>query len=63
MKLNVSVGDCVREHIEVQKCKMSGIVIYVHPKGRYYTAEFVGPTGLTFRESFTGVRYLTTSYR
>lgn len=63
MKLDVKVGDYVHERIEGISGKMSGIVIYVHPKGRYYTAEFVGPTGLTFRESFTGVKYKTTSYK
>ena len=62
-KVKVNVGDYVSERIEGHSGKMSGIVIYVHPKGLYYTAEFVGPTGLTFRESFTGVRYLTTAYR
>lgn len=63
MKPKVNVGDRVSEHSEIHNCTMSGIVVYVHPKGRYYTVEFVGPTGLTFRESFTGVRYFNTPYR
>ena len=28
-----------------------GTVVYIHPKGRYYTLEFTFPDG-TFRESF-----------
>ena len=63
MKTNVSIGDRVSEFVEIHNRTMSGTVIYVHPKGRFYTVEFVGPTGETFRECFTGVRYKTTSYK
>lgn len=29
-----------------------GTVVYIHPRGRFYTLEFVFPRG-TFRESFS----------
>ena len=34
-----------------QRGEAIGTVVYIHPKGRYYTLEFTFPDG-TFRESF-----------
>ena len=31
---------------------MTGEVVYIHPRGRYYTAEFICGNGKRFRESF-----------
>lgn len=60
MRESVHVGDMVVRGIKEGKEDNSvkpykGIVIYVHPKGRFHTVEFVvGPD--TFKESFFGVR-------
>lgn len=35
-----------------QRGEAVGTVVYIHPKGRYYTLEFTFPDG-TFRESFS----------
>ena len=31
---------------------MTGEVVYIHPRGRFYTAEFTCENGKIFRESF-----------
>ena len=31
---------------------MTGTVVYIHPRGRFYTAEFTCENGKKFRESF-----------
>ena len=44
-RIRLSKG-CVQKH-EIAE----GTVVYIHPKGRFYTLEFNLPTG-SFRESF-----------
>lgn len=55
-KTNVKVGDIVREKLMFDKGKSTqlyeGVVIYVHPEGRFYRAEFQLPGGKV-RESFS----------
>ena len=34
---------------------MKGVVVYIHPQGRYHTVEFELLTGGKIRESFQGV--------
>lgn len=65
MLLAVQVGDTVlrkpetfRRYDEEEKkhtqAAMRGKVVYVHPKGRYHTVEFM-TSGGPIRESFQGV--------
>lgn len=35
---------------------MTGVVVYIHPRGRFYTLEFTCENGTKFRESFKLVR-------
>ena len=35
---------------------MTGRVVYIHPRGRFYTVEFACENGVKFRESFKLVR-------
>lgn len=37
---------------DVRDRLMTGEVVYIHPQGRYYTAEFTCENGKRFRESF-----------
>lgn len=47
----IHLHDTVTRHIEATNRKATGTVVYIHPKGRYYTVEFY--LGLyKFRESF-----------
>lgn len=34
---------------------MRGVVVYVHPKGRFHVVEFANQRGDTIRETFDGV--------
>lgn len=36
--------------------KTEGVIVFCHPKGRFYTVEFTTPKG-KFRECYTDVRY------
>lgn len=36
----------------VQDIPMTGEVVYIHPRGRFYTLEFTCENGMKFRESF-----------
>lgn len=48
---NIHLGDTVTRRIEATDRKATGTVVYIHPEGRYYTAEF--DLGLyKIRESF-----------
>lgn len=53
---NVKVGDIVTERLMFDKGKSAasyeGVVIYVHPEGRFYRAEFELPGGKV-REAFS----------
>lgn len=53
---NVKVGDTVMERLMFDKGKslvpFKGTVIYVHPEGRFYRAEFELP-GCKIREGFS----------
>lgn len=59
----MQVGDKVKlvPSVLVDECNhkgskpLKGTVVYVHPKGRFYTVEFPCPFGRSFRESFAGV--------
>lgn len=47
----IHLGDTVTRHIEATSRTATGKVIYIHPEGRYYVAEF--DLGFyKFRESF-----------
>lgn len=56
----MKLGDKVTERVGynpfglsvVQDVLMTGEVVYIHPQGRYYTAEFTCENGKRFRESF-----------
>ena len=52
----VKMGDIVMERIQLDKGKSTipykGTVIYVHPEGRFYRAEFQLPGG-KIREAFS----------
>ena len=37
---NIQLGDTVTRRIEATDRKATGTVVYIHPEGRYYTAEF-----------------------
>lgn len=50
------VGDKATEHIDSIGKTLSGVVIFVHSKRRFYTVEFSFPLGC-FRESFTEIKY------
>ena len=47
------VGDKVTEIVETIGKTLTGMVVYIHPEGRYYTAEFRTDKG-RFRECFMG---------
>ena len=47
-------SDPERDKHDPRYMPMTGTVVYIHPKGRYHTVEFVLPLG-TVRESFMGV--------
>lgn len=62
----MQIGDKVRKHISTsvaavhpgvrypeEQAEYTGVVVYAHPRGRYYTAEFTFPQGKireTYRE-------------
>lgn len=47
----IHLGDTVTRHIEATNRKATGKVVYIHPEGRYYMAEFTFRFG-KFRECF-----------
>ena len=53
VKEPVKIGDKVTERAETIGRTLTGVVVYIHPEGRYYTVEFKNGEG-HFRESFVG---------
>ena len=53
VKEQVKIGDKVTERAETIGRTLTGVVVYIHPEGRYYTVEFKNGEG-HFRESFVG---------
>lgn len=52
------IGQRVTEVLRFGECngrEYTGLVVYVHPQGRFYTVEFVFDKG-SFRESFFAER-------
>lgn len=49
----MKIGDKVTERAETIAKTMTGVVVYIHPAGRYYTVEFQNGKD-RFRESFMG---------
>ena len=49
----MKIGDKVTEMAETTGRTLTGVVVYIHPEGRYYTVEFKNGEG-HFRESFVG---------
>lgn len=47
----MKIGDKVTERAETIERTLTGVVVYIHPDGRYYTVEFKNGEG-HFRESF-----------
>ena len=51
----VDIGDTVYERLQIGESRTTkpykGTVIYVHPKKRFYRAEFIMPNGI-IREAF-----------
>ena len=61
LRRSVSAGDIVKRRpvtfadpVHKDAKPIEGVVIYVHPKGRFHVVEFAGRLG-TIREAFPGV--------
>ena len=53
MRKTVKIRDKVTERAETISKTLTGVVVYIHPEGRYYTVEFQNGES-RFRESFMG---------
>lgn len=49
----MKIRDKVTERAETISKTLTGVVVYIHPEGRYYTVEFQNGES-RFRESFMG---------
>lgn len=52
----IAIGDTVRKRVDAIGMRLTGRVVYIHPKGRFYTVKFTSRLG-SFCECFTEKEY------